>query len=185
MQKDFVWATKEKFYLSPLGRLRNSRLPRLLRFQMRLVYGIKTFPVALPGLGYVSISTEADPGNLELVAKSILAELKKFIEEGPSEEEIAFSKRFLSSWWQMSFDNPSEIATWIISELMGLDERVFLPEDYIDLVRNWTQKEFHEVVSGYWDLEKIQITVQGPFKDGKKMTTRMEKMLEESKIRSL
>ena len=69
--------------------------------------------------------------------------------------------------------------------MMGLDERVFLPEYYIDLVKNWKQKGFNEVVRRFWDLKKIQITVQGPFKDGKKMTTRMEKILEESKIRSL
>ncbi len=151
---------QENLALIVLGGLRNSRLFKLLRYQKGLVYHVSCGASLWPGLGYVYISCEVSNDNLDEVVALTLQELTSFMAHGPTEEELTFVKHYLANQWMMAFDHPSAIASWIENDLMWNDQ-VFLPEDYIKLIEDITVSDLCELMQKYWDVSKINLTIQG------------------------
>lgn len=157
-----------------LGRLRNSRLFRLLRYQKGLLYSVTAGQSVLPGVGYIHISSEIPPGHVEEVTGLIIDEIKKFIEDGPGLAELEFAKNFLTNQWLMAFDHPSSIADWIEGDLLW-EESVKLPEDYSALIKNTKPKDLTRIIKKYWNCSNINLTLQGAIQNSeenvKKYTT--------------
>ncbi|MDO8498168.1 MAG: pitrilysin family protein [bacterium] len=168
---------KQNLALVILGGLRNSRLFKLLRYQKGLVYGVHAGASLLPNLGYVYITSEVTPVRLEEVVTLTLSELKAYVADGPTEEELKFVKNYLSNQWLMAFDHPSAIAGWIENDLMWNDA-IRLPEDYIKMVSDMTTSDIKEVMQTQWDFAKLSLTVQGPIEDTPEVKNHYERILE-------
>lgn len=157
---------KQNLALVILGQLRNSRLFRLLRYQRGLVYDVRAGSNSYPGLGYVYVSLESGKQNLDEALQLIIDEVASFIHSGPSEEELAFAKNYLTSQWLMTFDHPSSIAGWVESHLLW-DEKGMLPEDYALLIKDVTATDIVEFMACHWDLTKTNLNIQGPITNSK------------------
>ncbi len=160
-----------------LGRLRNSRLFKLLRYQRGLVYGVSSGSSTYPNLGYGYISSEVSAENLDEVVELIAKELANFTENGPTEEEVEFAKNYLSNQWLMSFDHPSSIAGWIEGDLVW-EDMIMLPEESIKAIKKIKATDLKDLMQNYWDFKKLNLTIQGPIESSKENIQKFEKMVE-------
>lgn len=150
-----------------LGRLRNSRLFKLLRYQKGLVYGVSASTAGIPGISSVNISSETNPENLDEVVRLITAELITFVEKGLTEKELKFAKYFMENQWLMSFDHPSSIASWIGHELLWKN-KIQMPEDSIDELKGIDNKFLLNLMKKHWDFDKLNLVIQGPVNEADK-----------------
>ncbi len=164
LDDDYLTRVKQNIALIILGRLRTSRLFQLLRYEKGLVYGVSATDAQWPGIGYVNISSEVATEHVEEVVSLIVRELHTFRQNGPMESELSFTKNYLANSWLMAFDNPSSIAEWISSEFLWKD-KIRLPEEYISLLDAITVKDLIQVMHDHWDMQKLQLTIQGPIED--------------------
>lgn len=169
---------QQSLALAILGRLRNSRLFKLLRYQKGLVYDVRASLSMLPDLGYVSITSETLPENLEEVVRLILQELKGFVQNGPTEDELKFAKNFIIAGWQMAFDHPSSIAGWLEGELIW-EKDVTLPEDHAKKIEDISVADITAMMQKYWDFNKLQLAIQGPTKKTKHSLAKYERIVKE------
>ena len=150
-----------------LGRLRNSRLFKLLRYQKGLVYGVSAGVAGVPGINAINISSETGPDNLDEVVRLITAELIAFVDKGLIEKELAFAKYFMENQWLMSFDHPSSIASWIGHELLW-KKKIHLPEDSIEELNSINNKFLLDLMKKHWDFGKLNLVIQGPVDESSK-----------------
>ena len=158
-----------------LGRLRNSRLFKLLRYQRGLVYGVSAGVGGVPGIASINVSSETNPENLEEVVRLITAELIAFVDKGLTDKELEFAKYFMENQWLMSFDHPSSIASWIGYELLWKN-KIHLPEESIEELKGIDNKFLLDLMKKHWDFDKLNLVIQGPVDEGDK--GRFEKMVE-------
>lgn len=160
-----------------LSNLRRSRLFRLLRYRLGLVYGVNAGSYTTDGLGYVYISSETSKQSLEQVITLIAQQLSDYAKNGPTEEELNHAKEFLSNHWLMSFDHPSSIAGWIENDLLW-EEKIRLPEEVISLIKDVKVENLVELMQTHWDFSKLQLTIQGGLKNTKENAEKFSKPLE-------
>jgi predicted Zn-dependent peptidase len=149
-----------------LGGLRNSRLFRLLRYQLGLVYGVSSSGVVLPQCGYGYITAQSLPERTDQVFTLIAQELSSFVNNGPLEEELQFAKNYLSNQWLMAFDHPSSIAGWLENDLLW-NGKIFLPEEYIELIKDITPQKMTGFMKKHWDFKKVNLVIQGQIDESK------------------
>jgi predicted Zn-dependent peptidase len=130
------------------------------------VYDVRAGSNSYPGLGYSYISFEALQVHLDETLSLVIQEVGSFVANGPTEEELRFAKNYLTSQWLMTFDHPSSIAEWVESHLLW-DDKCLLPEDYVHLIANITVEDIIEFMNRYWDLSRINLTIQGPINNSK------------------
>lgn len=152
---------KQNLALVILGQLRNSRLFRLLRYQKGLVYDVRAGGASYPGIGYASASMEVGCEYIDEALRLMVDEVRLFAETGPTTEELDFAKNYLTSQWDMAFDHPSSIASWVEGHLLW-DEKIILPDDYAHLIKDITSTDIVELMEKSWDFSKTILTVQGP-----------------------
>lgn len=167
---------KQSMLLVILGRLRNSRLFKLLRYQKGLVYGVSSSSMAIPGMGAVYINSETTPEKLEEVITLITKEIENFIKFGITEDELKFAKHFLENQWLMSFDHPSSIAGWIESDFLWKD-KIGLPEDYAKDIAKLDTNDLLNMMQKNWDFSKLNLILQGPIEDTKENKEKFERII--------
>lgn len=155
---------KQDLALTILGQLRTSRLFSLLRYQKGLVYNVSSQRVLMPNIGYIDIDCEVATEHLTEVITLITQTLQDMITHGPTEKELQFVKEYYTSSWLMAFDNPASAAEWLEEELLW-EEKVRTPEECIRLIKDISAKDITDVIQRYWDLDNIQLLIQGPQKD--------------------
>lgn len=161
-----------------LGRLRNSRLFKLLRYQRGLVYGVSVGTSGVPGISAINVSSETNVENLDEVVSLVTAELIGFVDKGLTEQELKFAKYFIENQWLMSFDHPSSIASWIGYELLWKD-KIRLPEDSIKELDGIDNQFLVNLMHKHWDFSKLNLVIQGPI--GEASTEKYEKMVDKLK----
>lgn len=174
---------KQSLALTILGRLRNSRLFKLLRYKKGLVYDIRVGSNMLPGLGYINITSEVSREHLVKVLEEIINELADFVAKGPTEEELKFAKNFLTNYWFMAFDHPTSIAGWIEGELLW-EKKIMLPEETAKRLDLIGVKDLIAVMQKNWDFSKINLTIQGAVKVSPKTIKNFKEILKKVNIAS-
>lgn len=160
-----------------LGRLRTSRLYRLLRLQRGLVYGIDMGSATYQQFGFVYISTRTASGKVFEVVELIAKELASFVTSGPTDKELKHAKNFSLNQVLMQFDHPSNIAGWIEGDLIWKD-KVYMPDEYAKMIEEVDKSRVIEFMKKYWDFKKLNLTVQGQVKNTKQNRKKFEKILE-------
>lgn len=169
---------KQSLALMVLGRLRNSRLFKLLRYQEGLVYDVSVGSYTLPGIGYIDITSEVAEEKLEQVVTLITREVCAFAKNGPTKDELEFAKNFLTNQWLMTFDHPSSIANWIEGELMW-EGKISLPEELAAAIKDLDVDSLVEVMQNCWDFSKLNLVIQGPIENTDANIKKYTKILEE------
>ncbi len=160
-----------------LGRLRTSRLYRLLRLQKGLVYGVDMGSVMYQQFGFIYISTRTASRQVFEVVELITKELSSFLTSGPTEEELEHAKNFSVNQVLMQFDHPSNIAGWIEGDLIWKN-KIYEPGEYAKMIGKVGKKQVMDFMKKHWDFKKLNLTVQGPVKNTKDNINKFEKILE-------
>ncbi len=159
-----------------LGNLRTSRLFKVLRQDKGLVYGVGCGSALYDKFGYFDISTQVDAQNLEEVIKIISEELARFIQTGPTKLELDVAKNYLINWYFMQFDHPGNVMSWIENELLW-DDQIYMPEDLALMMQKITKKSLMVFLKKFWDLSKLNLTIQGPIENTKKNISKYETLI--------
>ena len=119
---DFIAASVAAHILG--GGSFSSRLYEEIREKRGLVYSIwlGLIPLDHAGLWFVSTSTRSDKA--EEVVALIEDEIKRFAEEGPTEQELANAKAYLIGSYPLRFDTSGAIADQLLAiqlENLGID----------------------------------------------------------------
>lgn len=149
-----------------LGRLRNSRLFKLLRYQKGLVYDVHMGSSLYPDMGFSYVSLQTSAENLDEVLDLTSKEISNFIQTGPSDQEVETAINFLTNQWYMAFDHPSSIAGWIENDLLW-EEKISLPEEEAKLLKKITKQKIQQIMKKYWQLDKMSLVIQGPISNQK------------------
>lgn len=164
LDADWKDAVLQDIALTSLGQLRTSRLFKLLRYQKGLVYSVGAQRMMMPGIGYVDIGCESSTEHITEVLGLIVKTVKEYMLKGPTKEELEFVKHYYVSTWLMAFDNPGSVADWLQEELLW-EEKVKMPEEYIAMIQDITQKDILSIMEKYWDMSRLQLLIQGPLID--------------------
>ena len=141
-----------------------SRLMEEVREKRGLSYGVYTtlYPLDQGGLFFGSAATVNDRVT-ETIAV-VRTELKRMAEEGPTEEELATAKTYLTGSYALRFDSNRKIA----GQLLGI-QREKLGIDYVekrnDLVNAITLEDVRRVAKRIIDADGLIFTIVGRPKD--------------------
>ena len=119
---DYITASVASYILG--GGSFSSRLYDEIREKRGLAYSVwlGLIPLDHAGLWFVSTSTRADQA--DTVVALIESEIKRFAEEGPTEQELADAKAYLIGSYPLRFDSSSDIADQLLAiqmENLGID----------------------------------------------------------------
>ena len=76
----------------------------------------------------------------------------------------------------MAFDSPGSIGDWVEGGLLWR-ETVSMPEDYIKIIEAVTVEDVQEVMKKYWDMQKLQLIIQGPISDSEENIKKYKAMI--------
>lgn len=159
-----------------LGRLRRSRLYRLLRQRKGLVYDVGITSASFNNFGYTDIYSQVSPENLEEVVRLIAQELEVFVKNGPTAEELQLAKNYSAGWSLMAFDHPSGIGDWVEHDLIW-EDKIYTPEEIVDMINSITIEDIIEFMQKYWDFSKLNLVIQGPVPDSKANIKKYENLI--------
>jgi zinc protease len=93
-----------------------NRLATAVRERQGLAYDVGGSITAGAGLvaGPFEISLGVDPANKDKAVALVKEELKRFLEEGPTEEEVADAKRYLLASQASAWETAEGMAGWLV-----------------------------------------------------------------------
>lgn len=134
--KDYDAAMMMSYILG--GGSLSSRLMTSLRDQQGLVYGVYSSLAAGIGAGPFSIRAGTNPANVDRAVSSILEEVSRMAEGGPTETELEDAKDYLTGVFPVRLETNSGVASQLLSaELYGLGLDYI--ERYASIVRGVTR----------------------------------------------
>ena len=116
----------------------SSRLMTRLRDEQGLVYGVYSSLAAGLGAGPLSVRAGTNPANAEKAATSILEQVGRMVDEGPTEAELVDAKDYLTGVFPVRLETNAGVASQLLSaELYGLGMDYI--ERYASIVRGITR----------------------------------------------
>lgn len=144
-----------------LANMASSRLHRKLRSESGLVYSVSMSHERYQGLGFSEIESRVSTENLPTVSKVIAEEVISLHKNGLTENEFKRLLKYKIDRSLMALDHPGAMADWIEDELFSQDE-IEMPKEYVSRIKNLKRDEVLSHLKNYWDLEKVNLLVQGP-----------------------
>lgn len=155
--------------LALAARVLSDRMIKEIREEQQLVYsiGCDNQPGReIPGTGMMLAGSMTDPANGDKLADAVLTIFREFVEDGPTEKEVATAKKQMAKGLDTSMKEPS---FWLgqISQMTyrkrPLSELKELPEIYDTI----TGKQMQEAVRKYLTEDRIVRIVATPEDKGK------------------
>lgn len=113
------------------------------------------------GPGSWAVNAGVNPGNVRKATDLIVEELKRFVRDGVTREELKDSKANFIGRLPLSFESNSGVATALVNmERYGLGFDYY--RTYDERVRAVTDEDVIEVARKYIDPERLAIAVAGP-----------------------
>ncbi len=140
-----------------------SRIPRELRDRRGLAYttysDLTGSAGRYPGRFFAYICTS--PSNRQAALSGLLGEIESFIEDGPTEEELALAQKYLTGSFVFDFQSNAHVARFLLTaELFDLDG------DYIRLYPEWIgtvdAEEVKRVARLHLDTVNFTAIIAGP-----------------------
>lgn len=160
---DYMAASLGNHVLGRFGMM--GRLGEALREKAGLAYYAGSSLNSGLGPGPWDATAGVDPENLERAAELILAEIRRFVDEPVSHEELADSQANYIGRLPISLESNSGIASAMLAlerHQLGLDYYLKFP----DLVNAVTPQEVQEVARRYLDPDRLAIASAGPGERG-------------------
>lgn len=147
------------------GSALTSRMGIELRDKQGLVYGIKSEPWSInEGIGYWKFNTKTAPKNVEKVITGIFGEIKKFFENGITDEELKTAKDRQLGLLPFFVETPDDVASRVFELLQ--DKKPF---NYFDKkaerIKKVTKDDVMRIAKKYFSLDKYVVVVDGPIEE--------------------
>jgi len=143
-----------------LGGNSSSRLMQVLRENEGLLYAASADHEQYEGAGMFSVYAEASNGSAAKVFRTLLAEIEKFREDGPTAEEVAHAKRYLRGTNALAYDDLRSRTTWYAQQTLLLS-RVLTLDDYLAEVDAITVEQVRGVARVMLDPSRMSIVAVG------------------------
>ena len=138
----------------------SSRLMENLRDAQGLVYGVYSMLSAGIGAGPFQIRAGTNPANVERCVTSILGEIRRFRDEGPSDAELEAAKGYLTGVFPVRLEANSGVAAQILAvELYGLG--VDYLERYESIVQSIRRDSVADAARRYLSDQAYVLVVAG------------------------
>jgi zinc protease len=126
----------------------SSRLMTSLRDEQGLVYGVYSSLASGIGAGPLSIRAGTNPANAERAVASILEQVRRMVDEGPTEAEMTDAKDYLTGVFPVRLETNAGVAGQLLSaELYGLGLDYI--ERYTSIVRGVTREQAAAAARAY------------------------------------
>ncbi len=126
----------------------SSRLMTNLRDEQGLVYGVYSSLSAGIGAGPLSIRAGTNPANTDRAISSVLEQVRRMSEEGPSDREMEDAKDYLTGVFPVRLETNAGVAGQLLSaELYGLGLDYI--ERYASIVRGITRESAAAAARAY------------------------------------
>jgi zinc protease len=156
---DFMAASLGNSILGQFGLM--GRIGDVVREKAGLAYHAHTSLSASIEGGSWDVSAGVNPANLQRAIDLILSELKRFIQEGVTEEELRDSQANYIGRLPLSLESNAGV----VNALLNI-ERFQLGLDYYqrypDLVQSVTTDMVLETARRYWNLDRLAVVSAGP-----------------------
>lgn len=146
-------------YLFPylLTQSRTARLSKILREENRLVYFINSQSSCYPYFGEFIIYGSCAKENLLKTIALIKDEIEKIKTQGFFEDEIKKAKNLYErDVVSFNFETPQQIHSWIVAEVL-YHKKIYLPEDYMKIVKKITKKDLHLLAKNIFFFNKLNL----------------------------
>ncbi len=153
---DFDYSSENAIELDAVGRILSTRLLEEIREERSGVYSIGANPSSskYPDQEYkVYISYGTDPEKLEELKQAVFDEIRHFMENGPSEEELSKAKEKMLRERELAL---RENRFWlnILSNTYYLKDGDFSEfGKYEDIVHSLTEKQIQEAFKNYFNFD--------------------------------
>lgn len=162
---DYLPAALGNMVLGKFGMM--GRLGETLREQAGLAYYVYSELGASPGPGAWAVSAGVDPHDVERAIDLIFEELRRFVSEPVSAEELADVQANLVGSMPLSLESNTGVAVQLLHmerHHLGLD---FLRR-YPEMIRAITPAQILEASARYLDLDRLAVVVAGANPEEKK-----------------
>lgn len=156
--RDYIAAMVANYILGGAGS--GSRLTREIREKRGLTYNVSTdlLPYRRAGLLLGTVQTRRDAVRETI---TMLKEvMRKFVLEGPNDQEVADAKQYLNGSFPLSFTSNADIAAQL-----NTFQQLGLPLDYLDrraaLISTVSRDDVQRVARRLFDPAKLTIVVAG------------------------
>jgi zinc protease len=137
-----------------------SRLMDQIRDNLGLTYGINSHFEAREFPGAFEISLETKNQNTNQAVAEIMKEVKKFLEKGVTDTELAEAKAYLTGSFPLRMDTNGKMVKLLAAiEFYGLG--LDYPEKYPQFINQVTREEILRVARQYLQPEKFLLVVVG------------------------
>ncbi|HEY3215900.1 MAG TPA: pitrilysin family protein [Candidatus Eisenbacteria bacterium] len=141
-----------------LGGAFMSRLVEEIRINQGLTYGIGSRFGMLRNAGTFTIRTFTRNETIRRTIDATLAEMKKLVDQGPTEDELAQAKRYLTGQFPLGLQAPDALAAQLLDvEFYRLDPHVL--ETFPDRVGAVTMEDCRRALKSYFCVDDLRILV--------------------------
>ncbi len=144
-----------------------SRLQRGLREKLGLAYSIDCRATSLSDVGTFDFDVTVSKEKIPQIAKAILDEIKIFVENGPTEEEVEHVKtRYL---YDLDFDLDDPYKQILRYGFVQLFSEEISDEEEKQIIQAITPSEIHETAKKIFIRNKLNLIMVGPITDNLKI----------------
>lgn len=134
-----------------------SRLMKNLREERGLTYGVHSNVWTRKGPGYFFIATQTGMSTMNEAIEEMFREVDRFLAEGPTEDEMAWAKKYFTGSLPLTLETNDQIAQKLLEqEFFGLEAEFWLRDieklqqttrqDVLDVARRWIRPDRFAVV---------------------------------------
>ena len=161
---DFCAATVMNYILGGAGF--GSRLMRSLREERGLTYGVHTNFLTRRQPGYFFASTQTGMSTMNEAIREMLIEIDRFLETGPTEEELVWAKRFFTGSLPLTLETNDQLAQRMLEqEFFQLEDEYWVRD--IERIESVTAEEVLGFARRHVHPERFALVVLGDFREGK------------------
>lgn len=144
----------------PLGGAFNSRINLNLREEKGFTYGANSGFVGGKTIGWFEVSTDLNKANTAEGIKEIFEEIKRYRDEGVTEEEIAFMRNAFTLSDALEFETPTSKARFL-RQLLSYDLDKGYRTEQLAIINDIDKATIDALANQYLNLDKMQIIVVG------------------------
>jgi len=158
-----------------LGGGTSSRLYQTVREDQGLVYHISTFPQSYTDCGIVDTFFSASIDNLDRVVNTLAKEISLFKDQGPTEEEVRRSKRWIKGMLVRRLEGTDSRLYWQGEHYM-MNGELADAESSISEFEKVNREDVMRVINEIFQRKRMCVAMLAPQKEGEAAARRMQSL---------
>jgi zinc protease len=141
-----------------------SRLMKNLREERGLTYGVHSNFLSRKEPGYFFATTQTGIETMNEAVREMLAEIRRFVEQGVTDEELGWAKKFFTGSLPLQLETNDQLAQKLLEqEFHGLPDNFWLLE--LERMQQVTREEVHAAARRQIHPDSFSIVVLADFRE--------------------